>query len=313
MPRCCGGASCSCVIEGAGHIQIEGTGSPADPFVIATDVDVDVVDNTVFNLTLGGIGTTAAPWTFEVAFAPTAKLDHLPDVNASTPTNAQVLGWDAATSMWTPRAPTTAAAGTVTHDTSLAGDGSAGAALQVNEDPARMLGTTGAGLGLSDTGMNSVVRRFADTTARDAAAPAPVLNSLSMVNSRQGQIDFWDGAAWGPAGLFLLAMAGQEMFELSGSFTGTERVTLMVRNIELSTDADGGFDAIASTDLAGRAGVLTAFAQATAPGGPETIAMPFAVILTIVGTTVRGIAYRLDDGQPVSLSPIACTVFALLY
>ncbi len=312
MPRCCGGASCSCVIEEGSHIQIGGSGSPGDPFVISGDVGLTVADNTVFDLALTGVGTVAAPWQLSINYASTSKLNDLPDVNAPAPTNAQVLGWDQATGQWTARAPTTAAAGTITHDTSLAGDGSAGAALQVNEDPARMLATTASGLGLSDTGMNSIVRRYADSTARAAATPAPVNNSLSMLASNPGQIDFWNGTAWGPAGVFLLAMIGNEMFQQSGPYTGAERVTFMVRNVDTITDASGIFDAVVATDLAGKAGVISAVAQPTFQDLASLIT-PYTVLLVPDSGAIKGVAYRLSDGQPLSLSPVTCTVIALVY
>jgi hypothetical protein len=312
MPRCCGGASCSCVIDNGAHIQIIGVGSPADPFVISGDIALTVADNSVFDLALTGLGTTAVPWRLEANFASTAKLNDLPDVNAPAPTNAQVLSWDTATGQWINRAPTTAAAGTVTHDTSLAGDGSAGTPLQVAEDPARMLATTASGLGLSDTGMNSIVRRFADSTTRAAATPAPVNNALSILASNPGQIDYWNGSAWGPAGVFLLAMVGEEMYQQSGPYTGAQRVTFMVRNVDVITDSTGAFDAIPATDLAGRAGVITAIAQATAPD-LASLVTPYAVVLVPVGGALRGVAYRLDDGQPLALSPVTCTVIALVY
>jgi hypothetical protein len=301
------------VIEGGPHIEVLGTGSSADPFVIAGDFELAVEDNDTFDLTLTGAGTTASPFTLEVTYAATATLNDLPDVNAPTPSNAEVLGWDSATSQWTPRAPTTASAGSVTTDTSLAGDGSGGAPLQVQEDPDRMLATGAAGLGLSDTGMNSVVRKYADATARTAASPAPVQNALTMLATNPGQIDYWTGSAWSPAGLFLFAMTGQEMFELSGPYTGDQRVTFMVRNIDQITDSLGVFEAISATDLAGRAGVITAIAQPTAPGGPGTNPVPFAVILAPEGSALMGTAYRLDDGEPMALSSITCTVIALLY
>lgn len=310
MPRCCGGATCSCVIDNGSHIQIVGTGSPGDPFVITADVALEAKDNAVFDVVVTGLGSVAAPWQIEVKYASSAKLNDLPDVNAPAPTNAQVLGWDTSTGQWTPRAPTTAAAGTVTHDTSLAGDGSAGTPLQVNEDPARMLATAAGGLGLSDAGMNSIVRRHADTAARTAATPAPVVNALTMLGSQPGKIDYWDGDSWEPAGVFLLAMTGQEMFQLSGPYTGAQRITYMVRNVSQITDGQGVFDAIPAVDLAGRAGVITAVAQATGTG---TIPIPFAVILTPSSGAIKGIAYRLSDGQPVALSPINCTVLALVY
>jgi hypothetical protein len=299
------------VIEAGQHIQIAGTGSPGDPFVVIGDVDLEVTDTSVFNLTLNGAGTLASPWELSVGFAATAALNDLPDVNAPAPANGQVLGWDSATGQWTPRAPTSAASGAVLHDPSLAGDGSAGTPLQVAEDPDRMLATSAGGLGLSDTGMNSVVRRFADDAARDAAAPAPVPNALSILGTSPGQVDYWDGSQWLPASQFKMEMAGQEMLALSGSYTGTERVTLMVRNVTETTDTAGVFDVISSADLAGRGGVITAYVQAMSDS--LSIPVPFSVMLAPDAGAVRGVAFRLDDGQPAPSTPVRATVTAFLY
>jgi hypothetical protein len=314
MPRCCGSASCACVIEAGAHIVVDGIGSPADPFVIVGDVGVVAKDNTVFDITVTGLGTAAVPWQVEANYAATAKLNDLPDVNAPSPTNTQVLSWDTATSQWIARAPTTAAAGSVTHDTSLLGDGSGATPLQINEDPARMLATAAGGLGLSDTGMNSIVRRFADTAARTAATPAPVQNALTMLGTNPGQIDYWTGTAWLPAGVFLLAMTGQEMYALSGSFTGAQRVTYRVQNVQSTTDSNGEFDVLSPADLSGKAGVLTVTAQPFQPtGGPTAITMPYVVMLAPINGGIRGVAFRLDDGQPLGSSAVAVTVTALLY
>lgn len=312
MPRCCGGASCACAIDAGAHIQIAGTGSAGDPFVIIGDVDLEVVDNPRFNLSLGGLGTNAAPWTIEVEYAATAKLNDLPDVTAPTPTNGQVLGWDSATSQWTARAPTTAASGSVQHDTALTGDGSAGSPLGVNEDPARMLATSASGLGLSDTGMSSIVRRFVDAAARTAAIPTPVLNQLTMLDSNPGQIDTWNGTAWVPAGVFNLDMAGQQLLNLSGAYTGAQRVTFKVWNLVTTTDPIGVFDVIPPADLAGRAGVITVHVQPTATA-ISGITQPYAVTVAPESGTIKGLASKLDDGLPLVSTPITCTVSAYLY
>src|SRR5215510_10072197 len=170
MARCCGGATCACLIQTSGtQVSITGSGQPGDPYVIHGGVALQVADTSVFDLQLTGNGSTASPWVLSANFASTAKLDDLPDVNAPTPTNGQVLGWDAPSSRWTARPPTTAAAGSVTTDTALVGDGSAGAPLGVNEDPAGYLATRSTGLGLSDPGLNRIVRHYPNTTARASA------------------------------------------------------------------------------------------------------------------------------------------------
>src|SRR5690349_7515228 len=114
MPRCCGGNSCACLIESSGtQISVTGSGAAGDPYIIHGGVDLEVVDTSTFNLTLTGTGVTSSPWALQVDYSSTAKLDDIPDVQAGSPTNGQVLGWDTALGKWTPRAPTTAAAGAV--------------------------------------------------------------------------------------------------------------------------------------------------------------------------------------------------------
>jgi hypothetical protein len=315
MPRCCGGASCSCVLEEAAHINIVGTGSPGDPFVIAADVAVQVADNPTFDLTLTGLGTAASPWVIGVTFAATAKLNDLPDVTAPTPTNGQVLGWDTATSQWTPRAPTTAAAGAVLHDTSLAGDGSAGTPLQVLRDPSAYLGTTAQGLGMNANGINQLARKFPDAAARTAAVVPPTLNTLSLLDTAPGQIDYWDGAAWTQAGgsFLLAAVTGQEMYQMSGAYAGG-RLKVVVRNVTTTTDGNGEFDAITPADLTGQAGIMSAHAQPIAPpGGLSSIPTPFVVALAGASGGLRGKAFRVDTGAPLTLSPVNLTVTAFIY
>ena len=316
MPRCCGGASCSCVVQEGAHIQIVGTGSAADPFVIAGDVDLLVADNSVFNLTLTGLGTVASPWVLSAAFAATAKLNDLPDVTAPSPTNGQVLGWNSSTSQWVNQAPTTAASGSVTHDTSLAGDGSAGTPLQVQEDPAGFLVTRTPGLGLSDSGINQTVRKFADSTARSGASPAPTANTLSMLANSPGNIDYYDGTSstWKPAGgAFLLAdVVGQEMYRMSGPYVGG-RLSVIIRQVSAITDVNGIFDVISAVDLAGRAGIMSAQAQATAPSGLLSLPTPYEVVLAGESGALRGRVYTLSDGLPLALAQINCTVTAFVY
>src|SRR5262245_24935935 len=131
MPGCCQGATCACVIKTGGNSTVTGSGTANDPFVITSTVELNVVDNATFDLTLVGDGSDTAPYVLSVNYAATAKLDHLPDVDAPNPTNGQVLAWNNSLQKWAPAAPTTAASGSVTHDNSLTGDGSAGTPLAV--------------------------------------------------------------------------------------------------------------------------------------------------------------------------------------
>jgi hypothetical protein len=308
MPRCCGGATCSCVVQAGPHIKIAGTGSTSDPVVVTGDVGVAVADTASIDLTLSGAGTAVAPWTVSGAFAGTSQLNALGDVTAPAPNNGQVLAWNSSTSQWQPVAPTTAATGSVNHDTSLAGDGSAGNVLQVNEDPVRLLATSASGLGLSDTGMNRVVRHFADDTARTAASPTPTLNALSMLDNNPGQIDYYTGSGWTAAGATTLDIDGNELYEMSGPFVDGVRITLFVRNFTTTTDDNGAFDALPATDLAGRAGVLAASVTPTTGGGVLGTGIPWVGVLTGNSGALSGTAYRLDDGlRSLARSLRCCT------
>jgi len=313
MPRCCGGASCSCVIHAGQNVTITGIGSPSDPFIIHANVVLTATDGPVFDLAVTGDGTVDDPWTIEAQYTGSAQLTDHPNVDATTVTDGQVLAYDAALGKWVPRAPVTATAGTVLTDTSLTGDGAVGTPLQVQENPDRLLSTTAAGLGLSDEGMNSVVRRFADTAERDAATPGPVANALSILGTVPGQIDYWDGAAWVGSGNFDLDVQGEEFYQMSGPYTADRRITYVVRNVATSTDTDGQFDAISALDLAGKAGVLTATVTPTLPGGPGSVVVPYGIMLAPSAGGLRGVAYRIDNGEPLSLSQVACTVVALTY
>jgi len=305
MARCCGGSN-GVLIQAADHITIVGTGSAQDPYVIAGDVDLEVSDNTTFNLTLGGAGTAASPWTLSVGFASTAKLDDLPDVNAPAPTNAQVLGWDSATSKWTARAPTTAASGSVVHDTSLTGDGSGGTPLAVAEDPAGFLDTGASGIKLTDEGKQSLVRRYGNDAARSADPLAPDLNSVTMLDDNPGQMDYWNGVDWFPVTNGVNRDFGTEMLALSGSYVTDSPITIITRLVTTVTGADGSFDVLTSTDLAGAAGVLTCHFQ-------ETGAVPYKAMIFGLIDHIGAVAYRLDDGTAYASQSITGVVTAYIY
>jgi hypothetical protein len=312
MPRCCGGASCSCSIQAGPHTLIAGTGAPGDPFVVTGDVGLVVTDTPTVDLTLSGAGTGSIPWALSGQFSTSSKLNDLGDVNVA-PTNGQVLAWNTSLGEWRAVPPTSASPGAVSTDGSLSGDGSVGSPLQVREDPTRLLATSAGGLGLSDAGINTTVRHFVDVAGRSTASPAPALNTLSTLDTNPGELDYWTGSGWAPAGTFLLALDGDVLYSMSGSYTGAQRITLMVRNLITSTDDLGIFDAIPASDLVGRAGVLSAQITPTTGGLPVGSGVPWTAVLVGEEGALRGTAYRIDDGTPMLSTSLAASVLALLY
>ena len=308
MPAgCCHGASCSCVIVAEGRLNVEGSGQPNDPFLMDIEAEFEPVSNVSFDTLVTGDGTVADPWLVETQYADTSKLDHIPDVNAPTPTNGQVLSWNSTTQRWVPAAPTVAPTGAVQHDDSLSGDGSVGTPLLVVPNAARLLGSSASGVGLSDAGMVSVVQHFVDSAARAAAIPTPVVNQLTMLDSNPGIVDYWTGAAWEvQENQNSWAVIGGEFMELSGPYSAGLRLTVLVAQVATTTDASGIFDVLTAADLAGMSGVLSVSFQETGTVGWKAVVYPSS-------GEVLGKAYWMTDGSVVAGSPITGTVLAVLY
>lgn len=306
MARCCGGG-CSCKIVEGVNVNVTGIGSAQDPFVIAADVDLTVQENDVFSVGLGGGGSTTSPWVLSVNFSPSAKLSDVPDVNALSPTNGQVLGWDNTTQRWTPRAPTTAPTGAVTHDTSLAGDGSVGSPLQVQESNTGGLTTTGSGLSITDALRNSTIRKFSDAVSRAAASPAPTLNTLSELDTVPGVIDYWTGSQWTPVkGAVSVDAVGQELLALSGAYVEGLPVTMTVRNFSGITGPDGTLTILGNTTIGSRAGVLSASVTVTG-------AQPYHPTLGAGADYIYMTARRVDDGFILAGQAVTGQVTAYVY
>jgi hypothetical protein len=306
MPRCCGGSTCACSIIPGVHTSIEGSGTASDPFVITGDVGVAGVAGSVFTVTITGTGTIADPWDFAVAFSSTAKLDDLPDVNAPAPTNNQVLGWDSATSKWTPRAPTAASPGAVNTDTSLSGDGSAGDPLEVAHNSDGYTETTATGIGISLAGKNRMVLHYANDSVRALSTIVPETNSLSVLDDTPGVTWYWTGTQWKIVDNATRRDYGtSQLLAMSGPYAGGV-TTVMVRRVSLVTNADGTFDVLTSTDLSGAAGVLSCVFQ-------ETGTVPFKAMLTPNINSIQGTAYRLDDGTPYGSQAVEGVAVAYLY
>lgn len=304
MARCCQGSTCACLIQSGGaKLVVSGAGTAGDPYVLTPSVSLTVSDTSVLNLTLTGAGTTGSPWVLSGTFAATAKLDDLPDVNAPSPANTEVLGWDSGTSKWTARAATTAASGSVVTDTSLDGDGSGGDPLAVIIDPFGFLASGASGISLSTSGRRRIVRHFSDAGTRAVAATTPDLNTLTMLDDAPGRIDYWNGSVWVQQGQFDTDYGSGELLAMSGSYAGG-RLIHMVRQVAETTDGDGLFDALSVIDLTGYAGVLSANFQ---PTGGYFVSLEPGVDL------IQGHAYDLSDGSDLATVAVTGVITAWLY
>lgn len=309
MSRGCCGESCGCKLtEGAG-VTITGSGTPSDPFVINAAGNLGVSDSTSINLDLSGDGSSGDPFVLTATFASTSKLDMLGDVNAPAPNNGYVLSWNG--TAWVPAPPTTAAAGTIQTDTSLSGDGSSGNHLGVRHASSGGTETSSTGIKLTDSTLNELIRHFPDSTTRGAATLAPVVNTLSMLDNAPGIVDYWDGSEWAPLAAIqtvtsvAAGTAGLELVNLSGDYDGRP-VHVIVKNINVTTDAGGAFNVLSTGDLAGYAGVLSCHIQEV--GTPAWKAL-------IVNTTgqVGAVAYQLSNGAVLANATVVATVTAYVY
>lgn len=306
MPGCCGGATCACAVIAGAHGIVTGTGQAGDPFVIGADVALSVTDSTDFDFTLSGSGTAASPWTISLAYAATAKLKDIPDVNATAPTNGQVLSWNSASSKWVPAAPTTAASGSVQHGNGLTGDGSVGLPLNPVMNTARYGFVDVSGIGLTNAAINAMIFSFTDATARAAMAIAPDLNTITMLDNNPGHAQYWDGTQWSDLiGAFDLVQSGGEFLSLSGSYSG-QRLTHFLGQVSAVTDASANFDVLTVGQLSGRIGVLSVMIQETGAIGYKAVAFPNT-------DHISATAYRLSDGSPLAGQAVTAMVDAWLY
>lgn len=309
MARCCGGTgSCACKVTGGRLTQVTGLGTTQDPLVIDSEVAFSTEDTKTFDLGLTGDGSLDSPWRLTAAYAPTAQLSDIPDVGTVAPTSGQVLAWNSATGQWTPVPPVTASPGSVTTDnSSVLGDGSAGNPLRAKQDGTRYMQVTATGIGLTNQGINRLVRVFPDATARAQDAIQPAVNTISLLATTPGRIDYWDGNAWQQVtnGIGQSVANARQMLSLSGPYAGGP-ITQYVEQVNVTAAADGTWEAIPATVLAGRGGVLSC--TATMRGGTPAH-------LQVIGDVnrIKGYAWRVTDGSVYAGLSITATVQALLY
>lgn len=131
IARCgCAGQSCSClIVEGEG-INVSGSGTVDDPYVIessASDIagTIQFVDTDTVDFTVSGSGTEANP--YQVRADATVALDDLTDVDAPAPAENEVLAWNG--TAWVPAPPNTVDPGAISVAEPLTGDGTAASPL----------------------------------------------------------------------------------------------------------------------------------------------------------------------------------------
>ncbi len=260
--KCCGDL-CACKLEGTSDsfkpIQIVGTGTSQDPFII-TFLGL-TVDNTANVVHLTVVDDDVDGYVLSAGFGPNAKLDALADVAASSPTTGQVLGWNGTN--WVAVAPATASPGAVVSDDSLDGDGSGGDPLVVAYASGGLIELGTGGIQVTDELKQQLVRHFAVSAARSTADPSPDLNAVSMLDSAPGRQDYWDGSAWQPL-VLITDVTGTEFLNLSGPYDGRP-VQVLTKLFTGSTDVSGFLTLLTAGDLTGLAGVLSV--QVTPMGG----------------------------------------------
>lgn len=308
MARCCSQTgTCACKMQDGRQVEITGSGTSQDPFVISSTASLAVEDNAVFDLGLTGNGTLDSPWTLSLGYASTSRLTDLPDVIAPAPTNAQVLQFSTAEGRWVAGPPATATPGAISKDTSLTGDGSASSPLGVRANAARYLRVTASGVELTDAAINRMVRVFPDAATRAATTIVPETTTISVLNTDPGRLDYWDGAEWLPIsnGIQLAVQPG-ELLSLSGTYDGGTVIQYVDPVFSAETGIDGTFEVISADTLSNYAGVLTA--QVVPTGDVAWTPMIDTDTDRIVGR-----AYRVDDGTPYAGFALTGIVTALLY
>lgn len=141
MPRCdCAGSGCSCLIQAGPGIEITGGGSSTNPYRVTATATLDgalvVIDTPTVNLTVNGSGVPADP--FVLTADATVSVSELTDVNTTGLAVGDVLVWSG--TGWVVQPPPVIPAGAVT-----TGGGVLGQGTPTNPVRAAVSGTWGSG------------------------------------------------------------------------------------------------------------------------------------------------------------------------
>jgi hypothetical protein len=88
--------------------------------------------------------------------------------------------------------------------------------------------------------MSQTVARFASAAARTAAIASPVLNQLTMLDSRPGFTQYWNGSAWVDAAPRVQSGAGTSPVDNNGIVTITFPVAFSAVPVVVASYAQTG-------------------------------------------------------------------------
>jgi hypothetical protein len=153
MARCgCSGATCSCLVQGSGNVTVSGAGSQSNPYIVSSNLNMQVADTSTIDFSITGDGSVGNPYILSGTSA--LDLDELLDVDVTSATTGQVLAKQS-DGIWRAVAATTAPTGAINllSTGGLLGDGSAGTPLGIKLAPSSGLTLSASGLALTSGGV----------------------------------------------------------------------------------------------------------------------------------------------------------------
>lgn len=149
MARCgCSGTTCSCKVTGAGLVQVTGSGSSANPYIISVEQAITVLDSSSIDFTITGTGSSGDPYV--ITGDATLNVGDLVDMDDSANTAGNVIAIQGDGS-YALVPPATATPGAINTGNGIEGDGSGGDPLTITLAPNSGLVLDSSGLAASWT------------------------------------------------------------------------------------------------------------------------------------------------------------------
>lgn len=152
MARCgCSGTTCPCLVQGSGSVTVSGAGSQTNPYIVSSNLNMQVADTSTIDFSITGDGSVGNPYILSGTSA--LDLNELLDVDTTTATTGQVIALQS-DGIWRAVPPSTASPGAITVSSTggLQGDGSGGSPMAIKLAPASGLTLSASGLALTSGG-----------------------------------------------------------------------------------------------------------------------------------------------------------------